>query len=33
MKSAKVPSISFADLESLFKKVDGCENSPENHPE
>ena len=29
LKSAKVPSIIYADLEPLIKQVDGCENNPE----
>ena len=28
-KSAKVPFIIFADLESLKEKTDGCKNNPE----
>ena len=28
-KSDKIPSIIYADLESLIKKVDGCKNIPE----
>ena len=27
--SAKVPSIIYADLEYLIKKIDRCENNPE----
>ena len=27
-KSNKTPSIIYADLESLIKKVDGCKNNP-----
>ena len=30
MKSDKTPYIIYADLESLIKKIDGCENDPEN---
>ena len=30
MKSDKTPYIIYADLESLIKKIDGCENNPEN---
>ena len=29
MKLNKMPCIIFADLESLVKKTDGCENNPE----
>ena len=29
LTSAKVPSVLYADLESLIKKVYGCENNPE----
>ena len=29
MKLHKVPNIIYADLESLIKKIDGCENNPE----
>ena len=30
MKSDKMSYIIYADLESLIKKIDGCENNPEN---
>ena len=30
MKSDKTPYIIYADLESLIKKIDVCENNPEN---
>ena len=30
MKTYKMPHIIYADIECLFKNVDGCENSPEN---
>ena len=30
IKSDKMPYIIFADIESLIKKIDGCENNPEN---
>ena len=30
MKSDKMPYIIYADIESLIKKIDGCENNPEN---
>ena len=30
MKSDKMPYISYADIESLIKKIDGCENNREN---
>ena len=29
MKSDKVPSIIYAGIESLIKKIDGCTNNPE----
>ena len=29
LKSAKVPSTIYVDLEYLIKKVDGCEDNPE----
>ena len=29
-KYSKIPSIIYADLESLIKKVDGCKNNCEN---
>ena len=30
MKSDKMPNIIYADIESLIRKIDGCENNPEN---
>ena len=30
IKSDKMPYIIYADMESLIKKIDGCENNPEN---
>ena len=30
MKSDKMPYITYADIESLIKKIDGCANNPEN---
>ena len=30
MKSDKVPYIIYADIEYLFRKIDGCANSPKN---
>ena len=30
MKSAKMPYIVYADIESLIKKIDECTNNPEN---
>ena len=30
MKSDKIPYIIHADIESLIKKIDGCDNNPEN---
>ena len=30
MKSDKMPHIIFADIESLFRKIDGCANNLEN---
>ena len=30
MKPDKMPYIIYAEIESLIKKVDGCENNPEN---
>ena len=30
MKSHRMPYIIYADLECLIKKIDGCENNPEN---
>ena len=30
MKSDKIPYIIYAAFESLFRKIDGCANSPEN---
>ena len=30
MKSDKISYIIYADLECLIKKIDGCENNPEN---
>ena len=30
MKSDKIPYIIYADIESLIKKIDGCENNAEN---
>ena len=30
LKSDKMPCIIYAELESLIKKIDGCENNPEN---
>ena len=29
MKSDKIPYITYADTESLIKKIDGCGNNPE----
>ena len=29
MKSDKLPYIIYASLESLIKKIEGCENNPE----
>ena len=29
MKSDKMPHIIYASLESLIKKIEGCENNPE----
>ena len=29
-KSDKAPFISYADLECLIEKIDGCKNNPEN---
>ena len=30
VKSDKIPYIIYADIESLFKKIHGCANNPEN---
>ena len=30
MKSDRMPHIIYADLEPLIRKIDGCENNPEN---
>ena len=30
MKSDKMPYIIYANMESLIKKIDGCENNPKN---
>ena len=30
MKSDKMPNIIYADIESLIRKIDGCENNLEN---
>ena len=30
MQSDKFPDIIYADIESLIKKIDECENNPEN---
>ena len=30
VKSDKMPYMIYADMESLIKKIDGCENNPEN---
>ena len=30
MKSDKIPYIFYADIESLIRKIDGCENNQEN---
>ena len=29
MKSSKMPYIIYADIKSLIKNIDGCENNPE----
>ena len=30
MKTDKIPYITYADIESFIKKIDGCANNPEN---
>ena len=30
VKSNKIPCIIYPDIESLIRKIDGCENNPEN---
>ena len=32
IKSDKIPCIIYADIESLIKKIDGCQNNPEKSP-
>ena len=32
IKSDKMPCIIYADIESLIKKIDGCQNNPEKSP-